>query len=187
MTFATLLQNLAIPLQWWVVIAPWERGIRIRGGKNARELPPGFHFKIPFVDRVYVVGVRMRMIADTGQTMRTKDGHAITVNIAIQYAVQDVLKLFSSIANPEVTLALRAQAAVARAIATSDLASLSRDIIEAETKRAIPGESWGLSDLEVRITTMVNARVLRLIQHEYRSGSGLDDTFSMDDNKRVRS
>lgn len=184
MSLTTLLSNFSIPFQWWVVIAPWERGVRVRRGSRATELRPGLHLKIPFLDRVYVASVRTRMISDTGQTMRTKDGVPITVNIAIQFAVRDVLTLFNSIANPELTIALRAQAAIAIAIGNRSLADLDRHTMEQEAIEQIPVARWGLDDFDIRVTTLVQARVLRLIMHEYRSTSGLDELLAADDKRR---
>lgn len=48
---------------WWVVIQPWEQGIRVRLGKKRVRLEPGIHFRIPYLDAVFKQSNRLRWAA----------------------------------------------------------------------------------------------------------------------------
>ncbi len=49
-----LIEYLLNIVKFWIVIQPWERGIRVRFGKNQKLLNGGVHFRIPFLDTIYV-------------------------------------------------------------------------------------------------------------------------------------
>lgn len=44
----------------WVVVPPWCVGVRVRLGRSARALPPGFHIRVPLLDHVQLVSTRVR-------------------------------------------------------------------------------------------------------------------------------
>ena len=100
------------PFQWWVIIAPWEQGIRIRGGKKKVLLRSGVHFRIPFWDRIYVQNVRRRIVADTNKLLMSRDRKTFCVSTAIEFAVINIEKLYHSATNIETMLAERAAAAL---------------------------------------------------------------------------
>ena len=60
---STIVRSLWRPFQWWVVVAQWELGLRIRLGKKTKALNPGIHFRIPFLDRIYIQSARLRTIS----------------------------------------------------------------------------------------------------------------------------
>jgi hypothetical protein len=182
-SIVSFLRSLSLPFEWWVVVAPWEQGVRIRRGKNAKRLGPGLHFKIPLLDRVYVVAIRRRMISDKGQTMMTKDGRVLTVNFSIQYAVSDVLRLFESISNPEMTLIQMVQAKIAEAVSSRESTNLSPAMVGALATPDVA--QWGISDVEVHVTTFAQVRTLRLLMNEYGNVSGLDGTLNHDEDRRA--
>lgn len=175
--FLSLIQGGLTSLRVWFVVAPWEQGVRVRGGKRAKLMRPGFHWCVPFVDRIYRVSVRLRLISDTGQTVTTLDGHPVTYNIAIQFSVRDALQLFNAVANPEATIIQRAASAIAHTIAKTNMRDLSLDIVEKQATVSVPLD-WGLSDISVRVVSFASVRTYRLMQHEYRSLSGLDVELS---------
>lgn len=47
--------------RFWVVIPPWENGIRVRLGKTADIMRPGLHFRVPFIDEITLVNTRLRV------------------------------------------------------------------------------------------------------------------------------
>jgi regulator of protease activity HflC (stomatin/prohibitin superfamily) len=185
MSWTAFLRSLSIPFEWWVVVAPWEQGIRVRRGKRAKALGSGLHFKVPFLDRVYVVSTRKRMISDSGQTMMTKDGHVLTINTVLQFSVVDALRLFESIANPEQTLLMLVQARISEVVAAHNACELSPTIVGEQARTEIP-TGWGLSDVDVRVTTFARVRTYRLMMNEYRSPSGLDNLLAHDETRRTQ-
>lgn len=176
--FIALLQTALSAMRLWVVVAPWEQGVRVRLGKQAVLLLSGFHWTMPFVDRVYRVSVRVRMISDNGLTVMSKDGKPVTINLAMQFSVRDAMLLFNEVANPEATIAIRAATGAARYVANTPLSEITHDAVERAARVSVP-ETWGLSDVEVRVLSFAAVRTYRIMQHEYRTLSGLDEQLGV--------
>src|SRR5467141_2687015 len=98
---ATLLRAFAQPFQWWIVIAPWEQGLRVRIGKIAAELGPGIHFRIPFFDRIYVQSIRLRTIMRSNQTVSSFDGHPLALSFSIDFSITNLREMFDTLSSPE--------------------------------------------------------------------------------------
>jgi regulator of protease activity HflC (stomatin/prohibitin superfamily) len=91
--------------RFWIVVAPWDIGIRIRLGKMAAALQPGFHFRIPFVDEITLVNTRIRM--DTTPTVTVKGSKPSTskvITATVGYAIVDPLKAMLEYSYPGVVL-----------------------------------------------------------------------------------
>jgi len=130
--------------------------------------------------------VRTRMISERGLTTTTKDGHVITLNIAIQFSVADALQLFETIANPETTIIQRVSSAIAEHVAASELSALSIATVRESASACVPAAEWGLADVDVRVTTFALVRTYRLLMNDYREHSGLDQILSADDDRRLK-
>lgn len=61
-TIKATLEYLTKLFQWWIIVQPWEKGIRTRFGTNTKVLDAGCHFRIPFFDTVYVQESRLRVL-----------------------------------------------------------------------------------------------------------------------------
>lgn len=173
----TLLQTFAKPFQWWVVVAPWERGLRIRLGKVVVHLTPGIHFRIPFLDRVHVQSVRLRTLLVTSQSFTTKDGQPVTVSFTVEFSIVDLRLMFDSLSAPDKTLMYRAAAAIGDFIGAHDKTEIAVPAMEASATNALASFGCGLGKIRVRLTTMAHARALRVILHEYGETSGLHNQF----------
>ena len=92
-----LLQAAAKPLVWWVVVAPWEQAVLVRMGKRARQLSPGTHFRIPFLDRVYLTCVRKRVTRETCMSVMTKDRKVLTLGISLEFAIADLQAMLNGV------------------------------------------------------------------------------------------
>lgn len=100
-----LIDYLSKIFQWYIMVSPWEKGIRIRLGNRQKLLNPGTHFRIPFIDTVYVQPCRIRVAHLSAQTATSKDGHSVTFAIAVGYSIADIEKLYNSVNEPERTIA----------------------------------------------------------------------------------
>ncbi len=170
----TVLQNMAKPLQWWVVIAPWEQGVLVRLGKNPRLLRDGIHFRIPFIDRVHRISTRLRMVSEGGTTVTTKDGKAVTIGIGVQYGINNALKMMHAVARPEMMLLIKAQALITEYAAGRRSEDLSCCAVNEEMKGRLPESEWGLCDVEISLTTIAFVPAYRLIMNEHRSLTDMD-------------
>lgn len=175
MTWLTqVLAAFSKPFKWWVVVAPWERGIRIRLGKVARLLKPGIHGRVPFLDRIYVQSVRLRIISTSNQTVATKDGKVLTISFAVRFAISDIVKLYESIAHPENTLLGEVLSLAARYISARDSALVSPSAVERYVSARLYGERWGLGGLGVNVTSFAYVRTYRILMHDYERISNMD-------------
>lgn len=171
----TFLQSFSRILQWWVIVAPWEQGLRVRLGKVATVLVPGVHMRIPFLDRIYVQSVRLRTIYDNNQTVTTRDGHALTITIAIDFAIGDIRKLYDAMSNPEVTLQSKCASNVARYISSHDRENVNAIGIETAARSELNNMDAGLVKLDARVMQFAFVRTYRIIQSDYRIYGGLYD------------
>jgi len=163
--------------QCWVTIAPWEQGLRVRCGKTAAVLGAGIHYRIPFLDRIFVQATRVRSISGGSQTVSTKDGKALTVVIAIAYSIEDIQALYNSVSHPETTLIQLSEALVAKHISSSAADVVSpKSISDAVLSEMVCG-TYGLGNVCINVTSFVYARTYRLMSMEYRdttTGDNLD-------------
>jgi len=180
--FSTILRNMVRPLQWWVVIAHWEQGLRVRLGKTSKILKPGIHFRIPFIDRIYVQSIRLRTITFTGLNALTKDKKTATINAAISFSISDVQKLYNTLSTPELTLESKAAESITRYMSSIDSTNIDIDSIISDVKMSLD-EDWGLTDISFSIIGFTVCETYRLISSDYRSGTGL---WSLDDDSRER-
>jgi len=162
-------------LALWVVIAPWEMGLRVRMGKRATVLHPGVRFRIPGLDRVYVQSCRLRTVSDSGLTSTTRDGHSVTLTLALHFAVADIERLYSAGTNPEITIRTVAAAAVARLIAGTPRDALRPDDIAHAARQAVGriAGRYGINQVSAELATFAFVRSYRLISNDYWNGSGL--------------
>lgn len=175
---SNLLSAAMKPLQWWIVIAPWEAALRVRLGKTADVLGPGIHLRIPFIDRIFVQSVRLRNIADSGQTMTTRDRAVVTIAVSVEYAIADIRSLYMSLANPESTMLQRVQGLVAEVVSRTDSQALHPKMLQEAVGNGLPGKEWGLDQVRIWVTTFAFVRTYRLIQNEFKQ-------FSMGDLDQV--
>lgn len=171
-----LLSSFAKPLKWWIVIAPWERGVRVRLGRSAVELRPGPHLRIPFLDRIYVQSVRLRTVLETNQVASTLDGKVLNVSFGVRFQVADPVRLYESVINPEVTVTGIVQGEVMRVICETTCADLTVTRLE-QAVNARLGEvaSWGLADVRFFVTGYAFVRAYRILNTDYRTSAGLCD------------
>jgi len=151
---------------WWIVVTPWEQGIRVRMGKHTKRLEPGLHTRIPIIDRMYVKSIRLRYITIPTQTLTTKTGKSITVSGGLKYHIEDILKLFETMHDPESTIQLMVCNAIAMAIILGDEETLNSTDIEEIVNASLSLEENGLADVTFGFTDWAIARTYRLIGGE---------------------
>ena len=164
------------PFQWWVIIAPWEQGIRVRGGKKKTLLHPGPHFRIPYWDRIYVQNVRRRIIADTNKLLMSRDRKTFCVSTAIEFAVINIEKLYHSATNIETMLAERAAEALVTWTHNHDADEITpMGLKDAATATLAEVGDWGLTPPIVRISGFGELKTYRVVVNDFRQGTGLYD------------
>lgn len=159
---------------WWIVVAPWENALRIRGGKRVKVLTAGIHLRIPFYDTTYLQAMRLRVVALAPQTVSTKDGHTVTVMVNIGYSISDLKLMYETISQPEMTICNYVTGAIAEAISGTMKDQLSTTLVEEYVAKAVDGSAFGIKFDNVKITGLAIVRTIRLIQDSHWTPNSLD-------------
>lgn len=146
--------------KFWVVVAPWDIGVRVRLGKNAIPLQPGVHWRIPFVDDIVSVNTRLRQATAPPVTVSGNNGRALsrvlTANIA--YRVTDPVLAMMTYTNVTNALLMLLQAEV--------LDYADPDVICRRMNEMVG--SKGIEVMSVRYVENVEVRTLRLLQNQWQ-------------------
>lgn len=160
---SALFQSLARPLKWWVVCAPWEQGLRVRLGRNAKLMRPGVHLCIPFLDRIYVQSVRLQCFTTSGHSISSRDGKILTISLAIRFQIEDIVQVYQKLSNPQHMIVVEALSWASKVIARSDAATINPEYLTREINEEMACDGWGLKDVHVDIIGFATARCYRLI------------------------
>lgn len=172
-----LIDYLLSIIKFWVVVQPWERGIRVRFGKNQKLLKGGVHFRVPFLDTVYIQCVRLRVISLPMQSLTSKDAKTVTLNGCVGYEITDIEKLYNNMLFPEQTISNIVMGAISDYIYTNDIITTSPSKIEAAVMSKLEIDSYGLQVNYFKLTSFAVVRTYRLIQDHSWTNEGikLDD------------
>ena len=159
--FTKILESMKLLLTWWFFVEPWERAVHLRLGSRVKLCGPGVHFRIPFLDTVYMHNIRERSISPRCQTLSSCDGVVYTVSLSIAFSVVDVLKLHTSAHDPEPVLQQFVSAAVAEFFATN----LAKDILPSKAQEAacVDLSRFGVGNVVVSITGFATTTTFRLV------------------------
>ena len=172
-----LLRSLLQIFHWWIVISPWDRGVRARLGKHVCILGPGVHLKIPWADRIYTQPIRRRVSVISIQTITTLDNKTVTLSGSLGYAITDLLRLYQTLHDAEDTLEAEVQGLISDFVVRRNLAECTPDLIQLYVVRSLHLDRYGLGDVEFHIVQFAVVKTFRLIQGDirtYKHGSSLD-------------
>ena len=142
--------------KFWIVVAPWEVGIRVRIGKHARALQPGPHFRIPFLDRITVVNTRLRVLTSPPVTIQNgKPWQALCRRATVGYVIHDPLVAIKAYNQPQAAVMALIQAKLAATEPSPDLAKALKEL-----------EENGVRVVFSQLVEDVEAPALRLLQRE---------------------
>jgi Membrane protease subunits, stomatin/prohibitin homologs len=159
---------------WWVVVMPWEQGIRVTLGKKAVVLNKGIYLKLPLIHQVYVQEKRMRVIVVPIQTLSTADGHVITISCSVAYSITDIFKLYNTLYQPDMTISNLMLGKISEYICTHKLTECRIDQIEYALAQSIKSTDYGLTYEYVKIVNFASVKTFRLIQDSTHLWEGLD-------------
>jgi len=145
---------------WWVVVMPREECLIIRAGKNTRHKTKGIHFKIPYLDRVFLKCVRTRVVQSAPQTITNKSGENITICVAADYFISDLKKLYAESQEPEQMIVSRSNGIVSRQISENEF-------FEQTAIDELNINTFGLTVTNLHVITNATTRAYRLIQDSH--------------------
>jgi len=148
----------------WVIIQPWEQGLRIRMGKKVKLVNGGMYFKFPYLDSYYIQSIRLRVISLPMQTVTTKDGHTVTLNGSIGYQIKDIQKMYTSLFHPELTIANIVMSALADYIYNNNIIDIKVNDVERNVLTEISNVDYGISIEYFKLIGFAVVKTYRLIQ-----------------------
>ncbi len=147
----------------WMVVSPWEQALRVRLGKRVTLLRPGFHWKLPILDVIYLQSVRLRLSSISKQTVSTCSGQVVTIAGSLGYRIEDIQLLYNSIHHAEDTITALTRSLIADYVSGHSLAACQPDKIQEAVNASIDFSRFGLADVKVYITEFAVVRTYRLI------------------------
>lgn len=174
-SISKIIDAISTLFQWWFVVTPWEKAVRVRGGKRVKVVGEGIYFKIPFFDSVYIQNTKVRVVDLPVQTITTQDKHTLTVSSIVGYCIDDILTLYNSLYHPDSTIANIVMGRISEYISTHNLDECSPQKIESAMKRELSKTEFGISYKYVRVVSHAVVRTYRLI-----GDGGLYDELDMD-------
>lgn len=148
----------------WVIIQPWEAGVRVRMGKSSKTLGPGIYFRLPYIDSVYVQPIRLRVVQNPVQTITTKDNHTVTVTVVAGYSITDIQRLYKTLHAPDSTLSNITLGKVSDYVSTHNLSDITTKDIEKALISGRDNEDYGVKFEYAKVVGFANVRTYRLIQ-----------------------
>jgi hypothetical protein len=158
----------------WIIIQPWQSGVRVRMGKNVKKLDSGMHFRIPYFDSVFVQETRLRVVELPMQTITTSDGKTITLNSAAGYVIANVEKLYKTLYHPETTIRNIIMSAVGEFCYGKELAAIEKKLLEGYVIDKLNEHDYGVKFEYFKIMNFAVVRTYRLIQDTTWSWEGLN-------------
>src|SRR5690554_4922138 len=98
-----------------------ERAVVLRFGEYSRTENPGLRFKVPLIDRVFLVRVSNVGTAQSSGQMLTQDENLVTVDLQVQYRVGDAKAYVLNIRDSNQALAFATDSALRHEVGSSSL------------------------------------------------------------------
>lgn len=158
--------------KFWFIVDPWEEAIRVRFGKHQKLWTPGIYFRIPHFDKIFVQETRLRIVSMPLQSVTLYDKTTLTIKCAIGYKVNDILKLYDTIHQPETTIINIALDKVC--VYLNNAISVSEEQIKSTVLEELRETDFGIEFEYLKITSMCEVRTYRLIQDQHWEYEGMD-------------
>jgi regulator of protease activity HflC (stomatin/prohibitin superfamily) len=130
------------------VVKQWEKVAIIRFGRIIKIIGTGLHFRIPLVDSIQRVDLRMITVDLRGQFAITKDNISVGIDAVVFMRIEDAEKVILRIKNYEEAVSKYAQTSIRNVIGRYSLDELleSRDEIAISLKDVIDrlSKDWGI-------------------------------------------
>lgn len=157
-----LIELLKMTFTWWFFVEPWEQAVRLRAGSRLRLCGPGVHFRVPFLDAIYVHNTRAMVTSGPAQTVSSADGKVFVIGVTVSYRVTDVLLLHRSVHHAEPIICQRIAQGVAEYVHGREAIDIAPDKLQ----RALDGIGFadmGLGDISACVNNFASVRTYRVI------------------------
>lgn len=161
-------------IKLWQTVPPWELGVRVRFGKRVSVLQPGIHWKIPLLDKINCINVRLRVASVPTITVSTLDGRAVTVSGNVGFCISDPLLAAMRFSMPEDVCAAYAQGALSEVVSKGNWSDLNQEDVSRDVMKQLQAkfDGNGMRIDFFNATEFVCVRTLRLLQESWRPSTG---------------
>lgn len=165
--------------QFWVVIDEYERGVVKTLGKRRRKnrwyqfwmrsdvtLGPGLHFVWPLgIDEILVDNVVPCVDEFDEQSLTTKDGKSVTLNVVVMWSISDVEKILFEVEDSDSALEESVCGTVGEAVEGATWTELTGGKFSAAIERKVRARvrKWGMKIHSVQFKNLTQSRAIRLL------------------------
>jgi regulator of protease activity HflC (stomatin/prohibitin superfamily) len=140
----------------YFIVRQWTKVAVIRLGRIVRiEERAGLRFKMPFIDSLYVVDMRMQSITLKGQSAITKDNISVSIDAVIFTKVEDPMKVILQIEDYKDAVMKYSQTSMREIIGKytlNELLASQADVVQAlEDKVDTLSKGWGIDIAKAEI------------------------------------
>jgi len=130
------------------IVKQWEKVAVIRFGRIIKIVETGLHFKVPLIDSIRRIDIRMQTIDLRGQSAITQDNISVGIDAVVFARVEDAEKLILRVQNYYDAVSKYAQTSIRDIIGRYSLDELlgSREEISRELKKVVDelAVDWGI-------------------------------------------
>ncbi len=162
--FKEIFNQVSTLFKWWIIVLPWEKGLRIRIGKRIKKLDSGIHFRIPYFDSVYVQPFRLMFINLSPQTLTNRSGETITLSLIVGYSINDISELYNSVSELESAVSGKVMGSASQYVSSSIKEECTPKKIEQSVISELDSHKWGLKISQVTVSSFAITKTYRLIQ-----------------------
>lgn len=137
------------------VVPEYQRMVAFRLGRLRGALGPGVVFRLPFLDTLIPVDLRIVTLTIPPQEVITRDNVTARVNAVVMFKVEDPVKSVMAVENHAVATSQFAQTTLRSVVGRADLdtllahrADLNEDLYQSIARQAVP---WGVTVTVVEI------------------------------------
>lgn len=147
------------------IIDHYDEGVRLRIGKFHGKLLAGWHWKIPFFDKIITNSVVTTTLSVDPQSVSTLDGKSVVVSSIIKYRISNIKTFLLEVEDATDALADMTMGIIADIIRDMEWSELRDCDLSAMITEQVREESlkWGISVKVVTIPDLDQIRSIRLI------------------------
>lgn len=139
----------------------------LRFGRYNRTCPPGFHWKIPFVEQFMLEHTSITTLRLQPQTLTTADGVSVVCQATVKYQITDVEKYLTQIWDQVDALADVAMGAIKKVVCAANYDTSAAEAQEGKILELVRKQvnQFGFKIFTVTFTDFGRIRSIRLITH----------------------
>ena len=162
-------------VQWWEMLNPffiirdYQEGVLLRFGKYKKNLLPGVHLKIPFVDEVMEQHTVVTTLSLPSQSLYTSDKVNLVAKGVIKYKISDIKTFLLEVFDAKDALSDMTQSIIKEIVMDKSLNECINSELDAILTKKVRVEArrWGVEIQKVTLTDLAPIRSFRLINDTF--------------------